>query len=54
MDWMYVEIHKNYETKNNSGKPFAISHQVLDEISRNSCQNKEKEEHSNYNDYCEY
>lgn len=32
----------------------ATIHQVLDEISRNSCQNKEKEEHSKYDDYDKY
>ena len=32
----------------------AATHQVLDEISRNSCQDKDKEEHSKYYDYDKY
>ena len=32
----------------------AAAHQVLDEISRGFCQNKEKEEHSKYDDYDKY
>jgi hypothetical protein len=32
----------------------AATHQVLDEISRGSCQDKDKEEHSKYYDYDKY
>jgi hypothetical protein len=32
----------------------ATAHKDLDEISRDSCQNKEKEEHSKYDDYDKY
>lgn len=35
-------------------RALAAAHQVLDEISRGFCQNKEKEEHSKYDDYDKY
>jgi len=33
---------------------YSVAHEDLDEISRDSCQDKEKEEHSKYDDYDKY